>query len=165
MFDDRAHLGVAVGPASLAPVARIGERLLQGAIGDADALHADGEPRAVHHHEHGGEAAIFLADQPADGAFVVAIDHHAGRRGVNAELVLDAGAAHVVARAERAVRFDQEFRHEEQRQAARAGRRAGQARKHEMDDIVGHVMLAIGDEDLLAENAVGSVRHRARRAS
>ena len=36
-------------------------------------------------------------------------------------------------------------------------RRVGQAREHEMDDVVGQVVLAIGDEDLLAEDAVGAV--------
>ncbi len=45
--------------------------------------------------------------------------------------------------------FDQKFRHEEQRNALGAGRRVGQARQHEMHDVVGHVVLAIGDEDLL----------------
>ena len=76
---------------------------------------------------------------------------------MDAELVLDAGAAQVVARPERAIGVDEEFGREEQRQAARAGRRAGQAGKNEMDDVLGHVVLAIGDEDLLAEQAIGSV--------
>ncbi len=58
------------------------------------------------------------------------------------------------------VRVDQEFRREEQRQAARAGRRAGQAGENEMDDVLGHVVLAVGDEDLLAEQAVGPVLRR-----
>ena len=61
-------------------------------------------------------------------------------------------------RAERPVGIDQEFRHEEQRNAARAGRRIGQARQHEMDDVRRvKIVLAIGDEDLLAEDAVGAV--------
>ena len=76
---------------------------------------------------------------------------------MDAELVFDARAAHVVAGAERAVRLDQEFRHQEQREPARAGRRVGQPREHEMDDVVGEIMLAIGDEYLLAEDAIGSV--------
>ena len=36
-------------------------------------------------------------------------------------------------------------------------RRAGQARQHEMDDVLGHVVLAIGDENLGAEELVGSI--------
>ena len=63
--------------------------LLGRALGDADALQADREARVVHHREHAGEAAVLLADQLADRAAVVAIDHRAGRRAVNAELVLD----------------------------------------------------------------------------
>ena len=67
-------------------------------------------------------------------------------------------AAHVVARA-----VGQELRHEEERDAARAGGRIGQARQHEVDDVVGEVVLAIGDEDLLAGDAVGAVACAARR--
>ena len=44
--------------------------LLIGAFGDRDALHADQQPLAVHHREHAFEAAIFLADAPADRALV-----------------------------------------------------------------------------------------------
>ena len=64
------------------------------------------------------EPAIGLADEPADGAAVVAEGHDAGRARMDAELVLEADAAHVVARAEAAVGVDQEFRHQEERDAA-----------------------------------------------
>ena len=39
----------------------------------------------------------------------------------------------------------------------RAGRRIGKPRQHEVHDVLGEVVLAIGDEDLLAEEAVGAV--------
>ena len=50
----------------------------------------------------------------------------------------------VIALAQRAVGVDQELRHQEQRNPARAGRRVGQARQHEMHDIVGEIVLAGG---------------------
>ena len=149
--------------AALLALARIGRGLLRRALGDADALQPDREARIVHHREHAIEPAVFLADQPADRAALVAVDHGAGRRAVDAELVLDRMAARIVARAERAVVVDQELRHEEQRDAPRAGRRIGQPREHEMDDVVGEIVLAVGDEDLLAGDAVGAVGLRARR--
>ena len=37
------------------------------------------------------------------------------------------------------------------------GGRIGQPRQHEMDDVVGEVVLAVGDEDLLAGDAVAAV--------
>ena len=37
------------------------------------------------------------------------------------------------------------------------GGRIGQPREHEMDDVVGQVVLAIGDEDFLAGDAIGAV--------
>ena len=153
--DDRRR-SVGACPA-LAALARIGMGLLRRALRDRHALQADRETRIVHHREHAVEPAVFLADQPAGRAAIVAVHHRAGRRAVNAELVLDRMAARIVARADRAVVVDEEFRHQEQRDAFRAGRRIGQAREHEMDDVVGQIMLAIGDEDLRAGDAIRAV--------
>ncbi len=47
---------------------RKGQRLLIGAVGNADAFEADAEAGLVHHREHAEHAAIFLADQVTDGA-------------------------------------------------------------------------------------------------
>ena len=110
--------------------------------------------RVVHHGEHVGEPAAFLADQVAHRAAVVAERHHAGRAGMDAELVLERHAAQVVALAGLAVGADQELRHDEQRDAAHAGRRIGRARQHQVHDVLGHVVLAVGDEDLLAGDQV-----------
>ncbi len=158
MGDDRQQLGRRhAGTAALTTLARIGDRLLGRGFRDGDALQADREPGLVHHGEHGRHAAVFLADQIADAATVIAIDHVAGRRGVQPELVLDAVGAQVIAGAEPAVGVDQEFRDQEQRQAFGAVRRAGDAGKHEMDDVCGEVVLPIGDEDLAAGNAIAAV--------
>ena len=51
-------------------------------------------------------------------------------------------------------RVGQEFRHQEQRDAAAARRRVRGARQHHVDDVVGQVVVAIGDEDLLAADPV-----------
>ena len=82
-------------PAGLAlhPVAGIIARLLVGALGDRHALHPDQQALAVHHREHAFETAVFLADAPADRPLVLAVGHDAGRRGMDAELFLDAAAA------------------------------------------------------------------------
>ncbi len=156
-LDDRGHAVAAFGAAALPALAGISQRLLIGAIADGYPLRADSQPRRVHHHEHGGEAAVLLTHQPGLRALVVAIDHDAGRGAVDAELVLDSGAAQVVALAERSIGVDEEFRRQEQRKAARSRRRAGKPGENEMHDILGHVVFAIGDENLLAEQAVGSI--------
>ena len=122
-----AHpLAASAGRAALPPLMRIGCRLLQRPLRLADALDADHQPRVVHHGEHAGEAAILLADQPGDGARLVAeaavaVDHRAGRRAMDAELVLEPGAEDVVPRAGLAFAVGQELRHEEERDALRAG--------------------------------------------
>ena len=66
-------------------------------------------------------------------------------------------AEDVVPRAKPAVGVGQEFRDEEERDARRSGRRIGKPRQHEMHDVLGEIVLAVGDEDFLAEDAVGSV--------
>lgn len=84
---------------ALTAVQGIGEGVLIGAFGDADTLDADGEARRVHHHEHMGEATVRLTDQ--FGTVAPSTAHDAGRRGVDAQLVLDADRAEGVAVAQR----------------------------------------------------------------
>ena len=126
-------------------------------IGNRDALHADGVARGVHHDEHVFEAAVFLAHQIADGAAVVAVLQHRRGRCLDAHLVLDADAVHVVALAERPVLIHQELRHHEQADALHSLGRALHARQHQVDDVVRHVVLAVGDEDLGAEDLVRAI--------
>ena len=106
--DGRA--GLRAERAALNAVMRIGAGLLIGALRNGDALQSDIKAGVVHHREHIFEAAIGLADQIADRAALFAEGHDRRRAGVDAELVLDRGADQIVARAERAIRVDQEFR-------------------------------------------------------
>jgi hypothetical protein len=72
--------------------------------------------------------------------------------------VLDAHAVHVVARAQAAILVDHELGHDEQADALDAlGRTDDHAGQHQMDDVLGHVVLTIGDEDLGAEDLVRAV--------
>jgi len=50
-----------------------------------------------------------------------------------------------------------ELGHDEQADALDAGRRIGQAGQHQVDDVVGHVVLTGADEDLVAGDLVGAV--------
>ncbi|MNS66040.1 hypothetical protein D3C72_992340 [compost metagenome] len=127
---------------------------LIGGVADGQALQAGAEAGLVHDHEHVVHAPAFFADQPALG---VLIGHDAGGVAVDAHLVLEAGAGDAVALARRAVRVDQEFRHHEQAQALDARNRAFDAGQHGVDDVVGEVVLARRDPDLLAGDRVGAV--------
>src|SRR5690606_28769292 len=152
--DDRHRLTPARGIATLHAIMGIGTRLLQRALGDRHALQAYAEPGIVHHGEHVFDAAALLADQPADGASGVAIGHDAGGAGVDAQLVLDRGDAQVVAFAQRTVRLRQELRHDEERDALYPWRRIRRAGEHHVHDVVGEIVLAIGDKNLLAGDPV-----------
>ncbi len=145
--------------AALQPVHRVLPRRLVGGLAECQALQADAEPRRVHHREHGAHALMRLADEIALGRLEI---DDAGGRCLDAHLVLDRAAAHAVARARGAVLLDLVFGHDEEADAVDARRRAGDARQHEMDDVVGEVVLAGGDEDLGAGNLVGAVAGRLR---
>ena len=68
---------------------------------------------------------------------------------MDAELVLDRKAAHVVALAEGAIGIHEELRHEEQGHAFHALGGSGGPGEHHVNDVLGQIVLAIGDEDLL----------------
>ena len=57
----------------------------------------------------------------------------------------------------RAILVDHELGHHKQADALDAFGRAGHAGQHQMDDVLGHVVLTPGDENLGAENLVAAV--------
>ena len=142
------------GDPALDAVAGEGERLLVGALGDGEAFDPDAEPGHVHHREHVLEAAILLADQRADGPRPVAEGEHGGGAAVDAELVLERDAAHVVVAAGRAARIGQELGHDEQRDALHPLGGIGRPGQDQVDDVGRQVVIAVGDEDLLPGDEV-----------
>ncbi len=149
-----AHIGMGDDRPHLLALGRIGHGLLQGRLGDADALHPHAQPGAVHHREHGGHALVFGADQPAGRAL---IGHHAGRAAMDAQLFLEADHLQIVGDAGLAIRVGNEFRHHEQADPARAGRRVRQPRQHRVADILRHIAVAPGDIDLLPADRIAAV--------
>src|SRR5262249_26790606 len=115
----------------------------------------DAKPRLVHHREHRVEAAVFLADQPTDGAIVI---HDAGRAAVYAHLFFDRATADGVAASQGTVLLDENLGHHEKRDALGTHRGGFDAREHQMDDVVGQVVLACRDEYLGAADFVAAVR-------
>ena len=145
--------------AALPALLGVGRGVLIGDLGNAEALDGDAEPGAVHHHEHRRKAPVLFADQPALRAVEI---EHGGRVAVNAHLVLDRAAHDAVALADAAIGARQKFRHEEERDALHPCRRALDSRQHQVDDVIGKVVLAGGDENLLAGDGVGAVGLRDR---
>ena len=134
--------------------------MLRGTLRDADTLNADTEPRGVHHHEHCRETTVFFPDEIADGTALFAELHNACRARHDAELMLDPSADDIVAFAQRAIIVDEEFRDEKERDAARPGRCIRQAGEHQVDDVLRHVVFAVGDEYFCAGDPVGAVALR-----
>jgi hypothetical protein len=91
---------------------------------------------------------------------MIAEGQHGRRAAVDAQLVFDRNAIDIVALARRAVGLEQELGHHEERDALDAFRRIRRPRQHEMDDVVRHVVLAVGDENLLTKDLVGAIAHR-----
>ena len=79
---------------------------------------------------------------------------------MNPQLVLDAVAIEIIMGAQRSIGIDQIFGNQKQRYASRSRRRIRQAGQCHMQDIVGKIMFAIGDKDLLARNPIRAIPHR-----
>ena len=75
---------------------------------------------------------------------------------MDADLVLDRDAGHIIGRTGLAVRIQMKFRDDEQRNAAGSLRRTRCAGQYQMDDIVGQIMFAKGDVDFLTPDPVFS---------
>ena len=118
--------------AALQALLGVGGGVLIGDLGQREPLHADTEPRFVHHHEHCVQAAIRLADEPASRVVII---HDAGRVAVDAHLLFDGAARDTVACAHRAVFGRQEFGDDEERYPLDAFRRSLDASQHQVDDI------------------------------
>ena len=130
------------------------DRLLIGRLGDGHALQPDKQPCVIHHGEHVFKAAVRLTDEIGDRPLLVAVGHDGRGRTMDAELVFDGGTDKIVARPEAAVGIDQKLRRHEQRNPARPRRRVRQSRKHEMDDVLGDIVFAPGNEYLGSEQAI-----------
>ena len=76
---------------------------------------------------------------------------------MNAHLFLDGAAGHAIALAGIVVLVRNELRHDEQRNPFRAFGSAFDAGQHQMDDIVGKVVFAGRDKNLLARNPVAAI--------
>ena len=73
---------------------------------------------------------------------------------MNADLMFDRYAGHIIRRARIAVGIKVIFGHNEQRNSAGAFRSVRCPGEHQMDDIVGQIMFAEGDEDFLSLDPV-----------
>ena len=135
-------------------------RILIGPLSDGEALQTDRKTSVVHHREHVAHAFVFFTDKPSDRAGALAVRHHAGRRTVDAELVLDRHTTHVILLTDRTIGIEQEFWNKEHRDAFCSGRRSGGAGEDQVDDLVGHVMFTKGDPDFCSGDLPRAVADR-----
>ena len=160
VIDDRARRapGGADGGA-LEALGGIGQGLLVGALRQGQPLEPDREAGVVHHGEHVAHPVALLPDEPADGPVGLAVAEHTGGTGVDAELVLQRHAGDVIALPQLTAGAHQVLGYQEHGDAPGAGGRVGGAGQDEVDDVVGQIVLAVGDEDLLTPDPVGAVTH------
>ena len=161
VLDDR-YLGCAVflharPVAALQPCARVVEGGLVGSRRERGALQPHLNACRVHHVEHQLHAGLLFAEQEPLAPVVAAEDQGAGRRAVNAELLLEARADDVVRLPERAVGVDSYLRNDEEGQSRSPVRRTRSAGQHRVNDVLGEVVIARRDEDLLALDQVATV--------
>ena len=130
------------------------DRALIGRLTDRVAFDANSQSGGIHHRKHVHQATIFLAYQVTHSTVIIAERHDAGRARVNAEFVFDRCGANIVALAGLSISIENKFRHHKQRYSLYPGWSIGGSRQHQMNDVVGHVVITIGDEDLLSFNQI-----------
>src|SRR5690554_1900798 len=92
--------GLAATRLALHTIQGVGEGVLAGALGDTNALHANLVARLVHHGKHVVEATPLFPYQVANGAFAFTKTQGAGGRTMDAQLVLNGSANHIIALAQ-----------------------------------------------------------------
>src|SRR5580658_8699769 len=152
------------------PFPGIGAAVLIGDLADRDALRADAHAGEIHHRKHAGHSGrarrlgpvrAALAALQTIGHGVVEIQH-TGRIAFDPHLLLDAAGGDAVAMGHApSLGIDQEFRHQEEIyrrqivvQLAFVVRDLGDHRVH---DVVGHVVIAAGNEDLRSGDPIAAV--------
>ena len=110
---------------------------------------------SVHEGEHLVQAAALLANQVSNRA----IEGHLACAGaLNAHLVFKTRAHQVeLALVERAIGVLQELGHEEERNALETGRRAIDASKNNVDNVVRKVVVTAADEDFGTRDLEGAI--------
>ena len=101
------------GSRTLDPLARVRRGLLAGAFRYPDHLQSDAQAHVIHHREHGGETFVLAANEVTLRTAVIAERKHAGRAGVDPELVLDGHRADIVELSGRAILSEAVLRHDE----------------------------------------------------
>ena len=155
--DGCSGLDGAVHWAGLHTVTGVLRGFLVGTVGDRYALHTHRVTSGVHHDEHVLQATVFLPHQVADCATVIAVLQHRCGAGFDAHFVLDAHAMHIVACTQGAVFVHHHFGHHKQADALDTFGCATDTGQHQMDDVVGHVVLAVGDVNLGTEHLVSAI--------
>ena len=161
MMNDRTAGGqAAIHRTALHTVFGKSHGLLVSALSNRNALYTYAVTRGIHHDEHVFQAPVFLAHQVAHSATMVAKLQHCSGTGLDTHLVLNAHAVNIVSVTKGAIRLNHEFGADKQADALDALGSALHTGEDQVDNVVRHVVLTPGDEDLGAKDAVGTVRLR-----
>ncbi|MND74696.1 hypothetical protein D3C80_662970 [compost metagenome] len=140
--------------AHLHALAGIAQGALERGFGVALALLRHRQAGFVDKGKHGIQAAVGRAQQVTGST--VEVDH-AGGVAMNTHLVFDRATAHAVGRTGATVVIDQALGHREQGNTLDPGRCAFDARQHQVQDVVGDVVLAGGNEHLAAGDSIAAL--------
>ena len=144
----------------LRPGPRVLQRLEIGHRGRRDRLHPHHQARLVHHLEHVRDATVGLADEPAVTIAVLSEVERDARDTAPPHLVERARAVHVVGH--QLAALEALLRDREERDALDAEGRAIDPGEREVHDVLGQVLIAARDEDLVAPDQVVPVGRRGR---
>ncbi len=145
------------GAAALWPLGRVVERVKVAGACESRCAQSDLYACLVHHVEHVGEALMRLADQLADALATLTEVEHRRRGAAVPHLVDQPRQRDVVAFAYAAIGLEVKFRDDEKRNAFDPGGRTLNLRKHQVDDVLGELVITAGNENLVAADSVSTV--------
>ena len=131
--------------------------------GDAGGAHArareyaDAKAGVVHHGEHRAHPVMRLTDEPSGRAIIL---HHRRGRSMQAHLVLEADNLETVGLARIAVFIRDILGHDEQADALGARHAIRKPRQNKVRDVLGKIVIAPGNINLLPGDRIGAIAIR-----
>ena len=137
-----------------ASILGIGQRPLIGQFRWPDTLNGSADPGSVHEGEHAVQPFVLGPDQVTGGPVEI---EHAGGRGLDAHFLFQTATDHRVTCTQATLFVGQELGHDKQADTPGALGSVRQTSEDNVDNVLGQVVIAGGNENLGARQAIAAV--------
>ena len=139
---------------ALRALPRVTDCLLVGTITDRHTLQPDSNPGIVHHNEHIFQALALFPNKKARGTALIAKLHHTCGRAMNSQFMFKRDRIQIISLPQTAIIIHQNLRYNKQAKTFIPRWQPLDMRQNKVYDILGKIMIAISDKNLLSGNQV-----------